>query len=459
MALKTKYHVLRPLDTEPLSSMHGWTKWLFWMLIGSFFGRTFYYIGFPPAKMFIGDIVLVLFFLFCPREFCDRWFSALTKRSAFGPFAWLLLLSMLYGLSEVLYGIYLGYPLLTTLENLVFNLYPAYFFLGVWVGTDHPTLYQKVIRCYAWMLAIYGPLYLLYLHNVKLSMPFASDVPVFGQTGGGGFIILSLLALERKPSRFWLPIVFCAIMLLAVQERTEWISTLAGFMVWGMLERKMKNVVSMILLVAVLLLAGFVADVDLPSTAERGGSISSREIVARGLSAISPQLAEQVTDSKNTNFYAGTISWRTEWWSAIWDSVNESMTKSFIGNGYGFPLKNLVPYLKDKEIRTPHSIFFFALGYSGWIGVVLFFSLQFSILAMLWRVYRLTGQSYGVAVWVVTVLSSFFGNSFESPMGAIPYYLMVGLLIGPILCGKLAVLSPTVSRQRIAEVNLAAKPA
>ena len=459
MAVKVKYHIVRPWDPEPLSSIHGWARLAFVMLLGSSFGRAFYYIGIPPAKIFIGDIVLALFFVLRPRELSNRWISALTKSSAFGPFAWTLLLSILYGIFEVLYGLHSGYALLTALENLVFNIYPVYFFLGIWIGAEHPTLLQKVVRCWAWTLAIYGPLYLLLLNKFTLMMPGTSDVPVFSQAGGGGMIVLSLLALERKPWRYWLPMLLSAVMMLAVQVRAEWLSMIVAFSIWGVLDRKMTKVLSMCTLLFVLLAVGFIADVDLPSTAERGGSISSREIVARGLAAISPDMAQEYTNSKDVGFYAGTISWRTRWWSAIWSSVQESMTKTIIGNGYGFPLGDLVPYLKGEDIRTPHNIFFFALGYSGWIGVALFFSLQASFVGMLWRVYKVTGQSYGLAVWASSLTSALFGNSFESPQGAIPYYIIMGLVVAPILGGKLTVLTSAPPHQRTAEVSFAREAA
>ena len=454
MRVQLSDYMLRPRDPEALSSMHGWARWVFVMLLGSFFGRTFYYIGIPPAKIFVGEIVLVLFLVLRPRELFDRWMKALTSGSVFGPFAWSLLLFILYGSFEVLYGLYSGYSVLTALENLAFNIYPVYIFLGLWIGTRHPTMLQKVVRGWAWMLAIYGPAYFLFLNNIKLTMPGASDVRVFGQPGGGGLIILSLLALERKPSRFWLPMIAAAVLTLAVQVRAEWLSMFVAFSIWGVLERKMMKVLSICGLMVVLLLVGFIADVNLPSPAERGGSISSREIVARGLSAIDPEIAQEYTASRNVGFYAGTISWRTRWWSAIWSSVGESLTKIFIGNGYGFPLKDLVPYLKNMDIRTPHNIFFFALGYSGWVGVVLFFSLQVSILGMLWRVYKLTGESYGVVVWAATFTGALFGNSFESPMGAIPYYMILGLIIGPILCHKRVVQTTDLRHQPIAEGSL-----
>ena len=460
MPTTIRYHRLIPLDTEPVSSFQGWARFVFVMLLGSAFGKTFYYLGIPPAKIFIGDVVLGMFFLLRPRELCDRWIGYLIEKSVISPFAWVLLLSVLYGVFEVYYGLSAGYPTLTALENLVFNLYPIYFFLGMWVGAEHPTMLQKVIRAWAWTLAIYGPAYMLFLSTIPVFMPGTKDVPVFSQAGGGGFLILSLLARERKPLRFWFPMLISAIMVLAIQVRAEWVSVIVGFSVWGLLERKLTKCLSAFALAGVLLLVGFVADVDLPGTAGRGGRISSTEIVARGLSAISPQLGQEFTDSKSVYSYAGTIIWRTKWWNAIWSSVaeNDSLTKRLIGNGYGYPLKELVTYLKGQDIRTPHSIFYFALGYSGWIGVALFFSLQASLVAMSWRAYKLTGESYGIVFVACTLIPAFFGNSFETPSAAIPFYLCMGLFLGPSLCRK-PVIVPAESLRRTGGGEITLAPA
>ena len=111
--------------------------------------------------------------------------------------------------------------------------------------------------------------------------------------------------------------------------------------------------------------------------------------------------------------------------------MHERRSTSAVGQGYGFPLGELVPYLRSAEIRTPHNVFFFALGYTGWIGVALFFLFQFTLLQLLWRTYRITGQPYGIAAWVEAFAAAFFGNSFETPFGAIPLYLTLGLLIAP----------------------------
>jgi hypothetical protein len=156
--------------------------------------------------------------------------------------------------------------------------------------------------------------------------------------------------------------------------------------------------------------------------------------VARGLAAVSPDLARDVTGSDDVSFYAGTITWRKNWWKAIWQNSNENYTNFLVGPGYGFVLKNLVNYLKQNgDVRTPHNIFYYALGYSGWIGVVIFFTLQIACALMLWRTYRLTGQAYGLALWAATLIAAFFGNVMETPSGAIPLYLTIGLIVGPTL--------------------------
>jgi hypothetical protein len=52
---------------------------------------------------------------------------------------------------------------------------------------------------------------------------------------------------------------------------------------------------------------------------------------------------------------------------------------------------------------------------------------------LLWRVYRVTGQAFGLASWSATLFAAFFGNVLETPSGAIPLYLIIGLLVAPSL--------------------------
>ena len=140
--------------------------------------------------------------------------------------------------------------------------------------------------------------YFLFLHNVDIQMPGSDGITVFGQAAGGGFIILALLCLDPKPSRFWFPITMAGIALLAAQVRSEWLGMAFALFIWGVLARKMTRVLMITAGMLAVLLIGYALDVNIPSPAERGGAISSREIVARGISAVSPELARDVTGSE-----------------------------------------------------------------------------------------------------------------------------------------------------------------
>lgn len=412
--------------------MDKWTLLAAFLLLGyGFGGRTFAYLGLPPAKIFIGEVALATFIFFNPRAIIGRWVDALTRPVPLSGLAWILLLSIFYGFAEVVRGILAGYSPITAAENFVFNVYPLYVFLGIWAGTRHPELLRRLIRIMAWGSAFYGPLYLLVLSKIRIMLPGSSGVPLFSQAGGGSFTILSLLCFEGNLSPYWFPIGVSAFMLLATQVRAEWLGFTLALFLWGVLGRKLNRVFLAGGLVVVLLAVGWVADVKLPSTAERGGAVSSREIIARGVAAVSPEAAEEYTSNRNAAFYAGTITWRTKWWRAIWESVHEDIPDTLFGHAYGYPLKNLVSYLKDMEIRTPHSVFYYALGYTGWIGVALFFGFQSVIVWLLWRSYKFTGQPIGLVFWVLTITSAFFGNFFETPSGAISFYLFIGIMIVP----------------------------
>ena len=429
------YYTETEPQSLPIRKWDLWAKWILFLLVGlALTGRSFSYLGIPPAKLFIGDLTLAAFIFLRPRKLFDPWLKALTNGGPLGAVSWILLISISYGIFQVIRGVLLGFSPVVAIENVVFNVYPLFLFLGLWVGARRPELLLRYIQVFGICFFLYAPLYLLFLHNIQLMMPGADGVPVFGQAGGGGYIILSLLCLDPKPGRWWPVMTMGAIVLLAGQVRAEWLGTCVALLIWGVLSRKMNRVAMIGVGIFAVLLIGFLLDVNLPSPGERGGAISSTEIVARGLAAVSPDLARDMTGSDNVSFYRGTITWRQNWWKAIWQNSQENYTNLLIGPGYGFLLRNLVTYLKDSgELRTPHNVFYYALGYSGWIGVTIFLSLQAACGMLLWRVYKATGQSWGLAVWASLLLAAFFGNVMETPSGAIPFYLTMGLFVGPAM--------------------------
>ncbi len=116
--------------------LDNWSKLVVLFLwSGTFLGKASAYIG-----LAIGGLLI-----FSTRVLWDRWYLALTRRSdPLNGVAWPLLVSLLYGFAQVIYGTLIGHPLFTALQILVFNLCPVYLFLGLWVGFRHPGIIRKL---------------------------------------------------------------------------------------------------------------------------------------------------------------------------------------------------------------------------------------------------------------------------------------------------------------------------
>jgi hypothetical protein len=411
-----------------------WQRIIVFLTIGYIlFNRSFAYLGFPPLKLFIGEIVLFCLLVFRRRQSIDRLGAALSSPGRLRDIGWAMVVFIVYGLFEVCRGFALGYPPVTILENFAFNYYPLYLLAGWWLGGRNPQLLRSIVIRLAWLNGIYGVLFIVFLSRVPIFIPGiqGDSAAVFGQPWGAALSLLGLLCYERRLERVAVPLLLNSFVLLGMQVRAEWIGFLAGLLVYAVLLRQMKRVIVGAGVVCALLIAGYALNITLPGSGSRaGGLISTREIAARAVAPFSPETAREWTGNAKT--YEETATWRTNWWKAIWASVHEDADTAAIGHGYGFPIVDLVPYLKGRYwLRTPHSVFFYALAYGGWIHVLLLAFLEAAIAAMLWQAFRITGQAYGLVAWSVINAWVFFDSAFESPFRAIPFFLICGMAMAP----------------------------
>jgi len=387
-----------------------WTKFTIVQLVGlSLGGKIFAVIAGP----------LIVFTIF-NRDLCHRLYTALTKRDPLTYLCWALLLSIIDGIWEAVYGFLSGYKPLTILEVLVFSFCPIYIFLGIWAGERRPGLVRTVIAWGAWFGTVSTLIYYFFLRNSEGAAGPASGLSV----------LIGLFCFGFSPSRFWFPTLVLSFNLIAAQVRADWAALIIALAVWAAATRRIGRASSIAGVLLGLLIIGFAFDLRMPGLPGRGGEISARDTVGRALSSFNPELAKEYSSGVAT--YAGTVQWRETWWKAIREAVNEHYSTRIFGMGYGYPIGDLVSYLKGADIRTPHSIFYFTLCYSGWVGVILFYTLQASILALLWQTYKSTGQIYGFVVHISLLTSSLFGNLFEAPQASIPNYILLGMCIGPL---------------------------
>ena len=431
-----------------------WQKAAIFLVLGYvLFNRSFAYLGIPQLKLFIGEVVLFCFLVFRRREGVDTLALSLGRSGPAHDCAWAMLLFVMYGLFETCRGVALGYSPLTSLENFAFNYYALYMLFGWWLGRRNPSLLRTLAVRLAWFNGTYGLLYILLLSRIPLFIvgQQGDGATVFGQPWGAALSLLALLCFEKRLERVSIPLALNTFVLLGMQVRAEWIGFLAGLVFYAFMTRQVQRVITGIGIAAVLLAIGYFADFQMPGALSRaGGVISSREIVARALAPLDPQEAGNLT--RNAKTYSDTAAWRTTWWKAIWESVHKDTETAAIGHGYGYPLVDLVPYLKGRYwLRTPHSIFFYTLGYGGWLHVLLLVLLEASMVRLLWRSFTVTGQAYGLVAWAAVSAWVFFDSAFESPFRAIPFFLLTGIAMAPALQARRVPLERTIRLQLLPE--------
>jgi hypothetical protein len=431
------------------SNALGQLTWLDWLLVLLMLGnlcmsRSFAHWGAPP--LFVGELVLITFVLLRAGVLMDLFADSLVRPGApLNGFAWWYLLLFGYGVIELLRGLGAGHPGKVAVQCFVFNVYPLFFFIGVWVGRRHPDLMPTMIRAFAWVHGIYGTLYIVILghgispHNLD-DFEEAMRPAIFGQPEGAGVLLLGLIAYEKKLAKVWIPLVLNSFVLLGGQVRAEMVGLTAAAVLLCILTQRITVLFRIAAFIGGLLAMGYVTDFKIEAPALRGGAISSRQTVGRLISAIDQKAAVKYMSLEDAEIFQSTVSWRTSWWNNIWKMIHggndslDSLERILIGPGYGYPIWFLHPEgLGDYPIRTPHNVFMFALAYTGWVGVVLFYAFQFCLAALLWRAYRKTGQPFGLCVWLLFIVWSFFDNFFETPYGAIPFFLLTGMATAPLL--------------------------
>jgi len=391
--------------------------------------RSFAYIGLPPAKLFIGEVAMAWLLISRPSVVFSRWFAGVSQSSAFSAFSIVLACFLGFGWLELIRGLDHGYPPVLALQGFAFHYYPLWFFVGLWVANIDWTLLWRTTRMVAWCNGIYGILYIAFLNRMQIAFPGTFDVPIFGQPAGSAICVLGLLCLEKRLSRIWHLLLVNIIVMLGLQVRAEYLGFILGAVVWAVLTRRVDRLLIGGIIVAALLTVAFVADFSAPAPATRGGHISTREIAGRVIAPFNPELAAEWDPYARSQ--AGTAEWRIRWWKSIWEEIHQNTGTALFGEGYGYPLAKLVGYT-ERDIRTPHSIFFYALSYGGWIGVTLFFALQLTLGWTLWLAWRASRIPFAPVIWVTFLVGAFFGNAFETPFGAIPFYLLTGMAAAPL---------------------------
>lgn len=418
-------------------------EWPAWVLMPLVIGyltmtRSFAHIGFSP--IYIGEAVLGMLMLFRPGVVFGTWLDSQFRYRTYSNLATLAGIFVLYGFLQCLWGLVGENDSAVVIQCFTFNIYIAFLFVGIWLGAQWPKLLSSAVWYLAWANAIYGIAYVAFLGGVQsLEEMRSGAVALFGQPAGSAVAILGLLAFERNYPRIAVPLLLNALVMLGVQVRAEWLGLTVAVVALSAMTGRMARLFQVGILISGLLFVGVIVDFKLPAPTTRGGVISSREIVGRAIAAVDERAGLQFTDQADS--YAGTVKWRTDLWKNLLVVVHQDSVSTLFGKGYGYPIWLHNDFEQDVN-RSPHNIFIFALAYTGWIGVLLFYSVQICLGWNLWKVFRASGQPFGFCLWILVLIWSHFDNKLESPAGAIPYYVLAGMALTSTTTSSFAPKSP-----------------
>jgi hypothetical protein len=390
------------------------------------FDRTFAYVGVPP--LYIGEAYLSFKVLQNSRNWVSRFVSD-TFRFRLLPLA--IALHMSWGIIEVARSWFMGRSIIESMRTAAFNYYPLYLLIGIALGWG--VTMQSFVRLMKIVIVVCALRTLL--EFVYPGLGVAVNITVTP--------IIIIAMWNRLSDWKWrvpcLIITIFPIFFHGTHGRGSVLGLLAGIIAtllsnparllrWGMAS-----------LGAVIVL--FFVGPLIPGPSGGAPPLDPVVQVARIIASDHPNTAIRIikwrVHGKVTGAYLdeldnligarGTASWRQVIWKNAMRSLN-TPTKLAMGQGEATSLAGMTP--DGQDIHTPHNITIYCIYYTGWVGMFIFFLLIFAI----WN----TGMHLGFAemralysaVFWSTLLVAITGNCLETPFGAIPLYLLLGVIVG-----------------------------
>jgi hypothetical protein len=395
-------------------------------------GRTFAYLGVPG--FYPGELLLLLASLRRRNNLWHTYMDELRRRPLL-PLA--VALFLVWGFVESFRGYLGGYSLLDSFRGLAAHYYPLLLFVGIGVAGSLSTSYVmrhlttlNILMGVAGIVSVWVP--------SDLYLPWTSNVSVVGKPAVPCFTLLLAIALiDRISLRLAISVTMAEFALLMV-ARSAILGGLAGGIVLLWTRRGERKRAFLFLAVSAILYAGISATIPwvVPDVGGRIGALSPSRIASRVVAIFDSDLAHEIAvysgeDPLYLDAEAGTAQWRRKFWDAAINSL-ESPGDWIAGHGYGFSLGGLLSVAwggYGNAVRTPHNFVVFLLGYTGIVGLFLYGLIVFAF-GMQLRQCRPSRLKNGIIASAVGIMiMAFSGNLFESPFGAVPTYLTMGILL------------------------------
>ena len=398
------------------------------LYLNFYFGVLFFYLLFNKgvAYTFLAEIVLVIgvLMIFLQRKQFEFYIN---KKYS------LIFLLCSLTIFYILIGIF-KYNFINVIRDSFAIEYALFAIVLYFFREERDFIWEKLIKIYQWT-----PLVLLinflFFYYVVLYLPpieIFGGQPLFLYKNGDKSLHLLIstilmILFTDKYSRGWLilntVLILINLLILLAFTRSGSVAYIVGifcfffFSKTSLITDGLRKVLKFIPLLLIIVFGVFAA-IEIEGDAQ-GRTISFSQITDNFSSIVSSDIDGSLTDNK---------VWRLVWWAKL---LNESynLEHFFIGKGLGMSLAGNDLTSVDENLRSPHN---FHLTIISRFGYIIFFIWLY----WLWLLFKplftkkLSGKILGLTcILLAFIINGSFDVFFEGPMGAFPFWTLVGLLL------------------------------
>lgn len=389
------------------------------ILLYSFFNKGIAYSYLAEIFLFIG-IVLI----FLNRKKIEI-YTEKKQLILFG----LILLSFIY----VLFYLFKYNAFNVFRDSLAFQ-YGWFAVVIFFLKEERQYFWDTLIKIYKWIpLVLFLNFFLFYY--IFINLP---SITIFGgqhillyKNGDKSLQLLIctilMILFSDKYLKSWLIInsilIFLNLLILLAFTRSGSVAYLTGifcffyFSKTSLITDNLRNILKYIPIFLIIVFGVFAA-IEIDGDAQ-GRTISLSQITDNFSSIVSSDIDGSLNDNK---------VWRLVWWAKL---LNESFTLEhfFIGKGLGMSLAGNDLTSVDENLRSPHN---FHLTIIARFGYIIFFIWVYWLYLLFKPLFKkqLSGKMLGLTcILLAFIINGSFDVFFEGPMGAFPFWTIVGLLL------------------------------
>ena len=396
------------------------------VLVGGYLllGRPFSYLGISP--LFIGEAYLLIQILWNRHNWLGRFVNDVARLELL---SFAIFLHLAWGLVEVFRALYMHRPMIDVFRTTAFNYYPLYCLIGIMIGKEislqtYLKIWKYIVILATVQILVEPVLNLWDSFGVEMPMPplFTMAIICLWEYFAAWKTLYVLLAVSMLPDFFQ-----------GAHGHRSWVlGLLAGLISIAASKPKLFLKWVMISLGGFTVLM-FVGPL-IPGPEGSSPPLDPVVQIAHILASHDPNLAIKIVkwrhygnEVSSIKDEEGTAVWRKAIWQGALNSLN-TLELQVMGIGEGVSLQGITP--DGQDIHTPHNISIYCLYYTGWIGLIIFTFLMFALLHAARQIRNPALRKQLIATILVAIVITMTGNLLEAPFGAIPFYLICGVIIG-----------------------------